>query len=52
MTVTTGFVAGLPVGRCVIGRLWSEGTLLRFPYASKEEVRRRRARRFLPTVKH
>ena len=50
ITVPMGFVHGLPVGISFMGRVWSEGVLLRLAFAYEQATRHRRMPRFLPTA--
>lgn len=50
ITVTAGFVHGLPVGISFIGRAWSESRLIGLAYAYEQATRLRRAPEFLPGV--
>jgi amidase len=50
ITVTAGFVHGLPVGISFIGRAWSESRLIGLAYAYEQTTRLRRAPEFLPAL--
>lgn len=50
LTMPAGHVGGLPVGIALIGRPWSEPTLLRLAFAFEQATRHRKAPRFLPTL--
>jgi amidase len=50
VTVTAGFIAGLPVGISFFGRAWSEPTLIKLAYAFERATKSRQAPRFLPTI--
>jgi len=50
ITVSAGFVFGLPVGISFFGRAWSEPTLLKIAYAFEQATHARKAPQFKPTV--
>jgi len=50
ITVPAGQAFGLPVGLSIIGRAWSEATLIKLAYAYEQGTKRRRPPQFLPTV--
>ena len=45
-----GMSFGLPVGLSLIGRAWSEATLIRLAYAFEQATKHRKAPRFLPVA--
>jgi amidase len=51
VTVSAGFIAGLPVGISFFGRAFSEGVLIRLAYSFEQTTRQRRPPAFFPTVK-
>ncbi len=50
VTVPMGFHFGLPVGLSLMGRAWSEATLIRLAYAFEHTTHHRRPPRFLRTA--
>ena len=50
VTVPVGYSFGLPVGMSLVGKPWTEATLIKFAYAYEQAAKPRRAPRFLPTA--
>ena len=50
ISVTAGFIFGLPVGISFFGRAWSEPTLIKLAYSFEQATKARQAPRFLPTI--
>jgi amidase len=50
ITVTAGFISGLPVGISFFGRAWSEPVLIRLAFAFEQTTKARQAPRFLSTI--
>ena len=50
INVTTGYIAGLPVGISFFGRAWSEPVLIKVAYSFEQATKARLAPRFLPTI--
>jgi amidase len=50
ITVPAGFAYGQPVGISLIGRAWSEATLIKFAYAYEQATRHRRPPTFAATA--
>lgn len=50
LSMPVGYAFGLPVGMSLIGRRWSEPTLLRLAYAYEQAAGPRTPPRFLPTA--
>jgi amidase len=50
ITVPVGYSFGLPVGMSLIGKRWTETTLIKLAYAYEQAAKMRRAPRLLPTA--
>jgi amidase len=50
ITVPAGFLFGLPVGICFIGRAWSEPTLFKLAYSFEQAAKVRKPPQFLSTA--
>ena len=50
ITVSAGYVYGLPVGLSFTGLAWTEPTLIKLAFAYEQATKHRRAPKFLPSV--
>ncbi|MGA9711108.1 MAG: amidase, partial [Candidatus Sulfotelmatobacter sp.] len=50
VSVTAGFISGLPVGISFFGRAWTEPVLIRRAFAFEQTTKARQAPRFLSTI--
>jgi amidase len=50
ITVPVGYAFGLPVGMSLIGKPWTEATLIKLAYAYEQSAKPRRAPKFLATA--